>query len=34
MFDKKDPLENRPETHVALKEVAKYLRVSYRTVYR
>lgn len=34
MLEMKDPLENRPETYVTLKEAAKYLRVSYRTVYR
>ncbi len=34
MFETKDPLENRSGTYVTLKEAAKYLRVSYRTVYR
>jgi excisionase family DNA binding protein len=34
MLETKDPLKDRPETYVTLKEAAKYLRVSYRTVYR
>ena len=34
MLVTKDPLKDRPETYVTLKEAAKYLRVSYRTVYR
>ena len=34
MLETKDPLKDRPETYITLKEAAKYLRVSYRTVYR